>query len=181
MKRMIHSMRRGFTLVEVSVAILIGMMTGGMVLAVFKQQLAFLDFYKTQSFLTEEAPVISMYVSRLLGKADRFRLHDSVDDALANTNRRTSASPVVVLNYRQPDNPTAPMRAAILAFQDLGNGKGPALYYYIVPSTGTLGTPEWAVTRKPTNVSFAMEQGVLRMRLTGPQGELITFSGTMQQ
>jgi hypothetical protein len=55
------------------------------------------------------------------------------------------------------------------------------LYYYIVPSTGTLGTPEWAVTRKPTNVSFAMEQGVLRMRLTGPQGELITFSGTMQQ
>lgn len=179
MKRMIHSMRRGFTLIEVSVALVMGMMTGGMVLAIFNQQLAFLKIYKTQNFLTEEAPVISMYVSRLVGKADRFRLHDSVEDALANTNRRTGASPVVVLNYRQLDNPTAPMRAAILAFQNLGTG--PALYYYIVPSTGTLGAPEWAVTKKPTNVSFAMEQGVLRMSLTGPDGELITFSGTMQQ
>jgi hypothetical protein len=30
-------------------------------------------------------------------------------------------------------------------------------------------------------VEFVMEQGVLRMTLTGPAGERITFSGTMQQ
>lgn len=179
MRRRIHSIRRGFTLVELSVAILMGMLTGGMVLAVFNQQLAFLKLYKTQNFLTEEAPVISMNVSRLVGKADRFRLHDSVDDALANTNPRTEASPVLVLNFRNLDNPAGPMRAAILAFQNLGTG--PALYYYIVPTTGTLGAPQWAVTKQAANVSFAMEQGILRMSLTGPDGELITFSGTMLQ
>ena len=42
MKRPIHSKRRGFTLIELSVALTMGLMTGGMVLALFNQQLAFL-------------------------------------------------------------------------------------------------------------------------------------------
>ena len=74
-----------------------------MVLALFNQQLAFLKIYRAQNFLTEEAPLISMYVSRLVGKADRFRLHDTVADALAGANPRLTASPVVVMNFRQPD------------------------------------------------------------------------------
>ena len=42
-------------------------------------------------------------------------------------------------------------------------------------------TPQWAVTKAPSNVAFAMSEGVLRMTLTGPNGEQITYSGTMQQ
>jgi prepilin-type N-terminal cleavage/methylation domain-containing protein len=175
MKRLPHQLRRGFTLIELSVAMTMGLLTGSMVLAIFNQQLAFLKLYQTQNFLTEEAPVISMYVSKLVGKADRFRLHNSVADALSGANPRTTASPVVVLNFRQPDGT---MRAAILSFENRGSGL--ALYYYIVPVSGVLGTPQWAVTSKPTNVQFTMEQGVLRMILTGPQGEQITYSGTMQ-
>ena len=64
---------------------MMGMATGAMVLALFNQQLAFLKIFKAQNFLTDEAPIISMYVSRLVGKADRFRLHDSVADALAGS------------------------------------------------------------------------------------------------
>lgn len=176
MKTPRHSLRRGFTLVELSVAIMMGMMTGAMVMALFNQQIAFLRIYQAQSFLTDEAPMISLHVSRLVGKADRFRLHDSVEDALSGTNPRTSDSPVVVLNYRQPDGT---MRASILAYQNLGTG--PALYYYVVPAAGVLGDPQWAVTTKPTDVRFAMEQGVLRMTISGPAGERITYSGTMQQ
>lgn len=167
--------RRGFTLIELSIAIMMGMATGTMVIALFNQQLAFLKLYKAQSFLTEESPVISMYVSRLVGKADRFRLHDSVADALSGTNPRLTASPVVVLNFKQPDGT---MRATILSFED--RGSGPALYYYVVPVSGVLGAPQWAVTKSPSNVVFTMEQGVLRMALTGPSGEIITYSGTMQ-
>jgi Prokaryotic N-terminal methylation motif len=178
MKKVTRSIRRGFTLIELSIAIMIGMLTGSMVLALFNQQLAFLTIYQTQNFLTEEAPVISMYVSKLVGKADRFRLHANLSDATNGLNPTFSQSPVVVLNYRQPDGS---MRAAILAFQDLGTGEGPALYYYVVPTTGALGTPQWAVTTKPTNVSFVIDQGVLRMTLTGPAGEQIIYSGTMQQ
>lgn len=176
MKRSNHSPRRGFTLIELSVALVMGLLTGSMVLAVFNQQLAFLKIYQTQNFLTEEAPVISMHVSRLVGKADRFRLHDSVGDALTGANPRLTSSPVVVLNFRQPDGS---MRATLLAFED--RGTGPALYYYVVPTNGMLGDPQWAITNKPANVEFVMEQGVLRMILTGPAGEQITYSGTMQQ
>lgn len=171
--------RRGFTLLELSIAIMMGLATGAMVISLFNQQLAFLRIFRAQAFLTEEAPVISMYVSRLIGKADRFRLHDSVADALSGANPRLTASPVVVLNFRQLDNPSAPMRAAILSFEDRGGG--PALYYYVVPANGALGTPQWTVSKAPANVSFAMVAGVLRMTLTGKNGEQITYSGTMQQ
>ncbi len=186
MKRLgYHTMRRGFTLIELSVAIMMGMMTGAMVLALFNQQLAFLKEYHKQSFLIEDAPVISMYVSRLVGKADRFRLHDSVADAVGNLRPRLTASPVLLMKFRQPNGE---MRDSILSFQRL-NGRL-ALYYYAVPTDRLvpLGDPQWYITNKPTNVTFAMgtndvlqDQGVLRMTLTGPAGEQITYSGTMQQ
>lgn len=171
-----HRLRRGMTLIELSVAMMLGLVLGTMTLALFNQQLAFLNIFKAQNFLADEAPVISMYVSRLVGKADRFRLHDSVANALAGTNPRLTASPVVVLNFRQPDGT---MRATILSFENRGTGN--ALYYYVVPVSGVLGTPQWAVTKSPSDVSFSIVEGVLRMALTGPNGEQITYSGTMQQ
>jgi hypothetical protein len=163
------------------IGLMIGIATGTMVLALCNQQLAFLKLYKAQNFLTDEAPVISMYASRLIGKADRFRLHDSVADALAGSNPRLGASPVVVLNFRQPDGS---QRATILSWEDLGSG--PALNYYVVPVTGVLGAPQWAVYKAPPlpntcKVTFSMNQGILQMTLTGPKSEQITYSGTMQQ
>jgi prepilin-type N-terminal cleavage/methylation domain-containing protein len=172
----IVSKRRGFTLVELSVATMMGLLTSAMVLSLVNQQLAFLKVYQAQDFLTEEAPVISMYVSKLVGKADRFRLHESMDDALLGLNPRLTPSPVVVLNYRQPDGS---MRAAFLSFED--RGSGPALYYFAQSVGGTVNDPQWTVTHKASNVEFSMEQGVLRVALTGPAGEKITYSGTMQQ
>lgn len=176
--------RRGLTLIELTIAIMMGMAIGGMTLLLFNQQLAFLKIFKTQNFLTEEAPVISMYVSRLIGKADRFRLHDTVQAALAGTPQTTESAtgtplafPVVLLNFRQPDGT---MRATILAFENRNN-TGFALNYYVVPVNGALGAPQWAVTKIPRNIAFTMEQGILRMTLTGPSNEVITYSGTMQQ
>lgn len=182
MKTLLLSARRGFTLIELTIAMVMGIATGGMVIALFNQQLAFLRIYQTQNFLTDEAPVISMYVSKLVGNADRFRLHDSVADALAGRNPRLTASPVVVLYYRQPDGYRqldGTPRKAILSFEDRGAGR--ALYHYVVPTNNVLGAPEWYVTNKPANVEFAMQEGVLRMTLIGPAGEQITYSGTMQK
>jgi prepilin-type N-terminal cleavage/methylation domain-containing protein len=176
MKRSPTVKRGGFTLVELTLAMSIGLMIAAVVMALFNQQLAFLRIYRVQDFLTEEAPVISMHVSKLVGRAERFRLHDTVANALAGSNPRTSSSPVVVLNFRQPDGR---VRAAILAFED--RGAGPTLYYYVVPTVGSLGEPQWYLTRVPRNVAFTVENGILRMTLTGPNGELITYSGSMTQ
>lgn len=172
---MMKSVRRGFTLVELSVAIMLGMAIGSMVLMLFNQHLTFLKIYQAQGFLSDEAPLINIYVNRIVGRADRFRLHASLNDALAGTNARLTDSPVVVMNFRQPDGT---MKASILAFQDLGSGS--ALYCYTVPTSGAMGSP-WTVSNRPSNVSFAVDQGILRMTITGPAGERIIYSGAMQQ
>lgn len=174
---LLRRMRRGFTLIELSLTMVTGAMAGAMMLALFNQQVAFLRIYRAQNFLTEEAPIISAYVSRIIGGADRYRLHDSLTDALAGLNPRIGPSPVAVFNYRQPDGS---MLATILSFEDRGEGKGNQLYYYIVPEVGPLEEPEWSVTSQPSNVEFVVNEGILRMILTGPAGEQITYSGSMQ-
>ncbi len=175
MRNSIKRIRRGFTLLEMTVALVVGMAVGATVLTMFNQQVAFLKIFRAQSFLNEEAPVISTYVSKLLINAERFRLHASMADALSGNNPRLTDSPVLVLNYRQPDGS---IRAGILSFEN--RGQGDALYYYVVPQSGALTAPQWAITTKPTNVSFFMDAGVIRTRMTGPAGEEIIFSGAMQ-
>lgn len=175
MKPIARRIRRGFTLLELTVAIMVGMTVGATVLAMLNQQVAFLKIFRAQSFLNEEAPIISNNVSKLLLTAERFRLHASVADALAGKNPRLTDSPVCVLNFRQPDGT---VRAGILSFEDRGQGK--ALYYYVVPVSGVLAEPQWAITKAPANVSFSVESGIIRTRLTGPAGEELSFSGAMQ-
>jgi len=175
MKTTAHRFRRGMTLLELTVAMMVGMAIGATILAMLNQQIAFLKIFRAQSFLNEEAPIISSHVTKLLVNADRFRLHASLADALAGTNPRLTDSPVCVLNYRQPDGT---YRAGILSFENRGQGN--SLYYYVVPTSGILTTPQWAVTNKPVNISFFMDSGVIRTRMTGPAGEEIIFSGAMQ-
>jgi hypothetical protein len=175
MRTFSNRLRKGFTLLEMTLVMMVGMTVGATILAMFNQQVAFLKIFQAQSFLNEEVPVISNHVSNLVVTAQRFRLHASVSDALSGTNPRITDSPVLVLNYLQPNGI---VRAGILSYENRGQGN--ALYYYVVPVSGVLTAPQWAVTTKPTDVSFSVESGILRIRLTGPAGEEVTFSGAMQ-
>jgi prepilin-type N-terminal cleavage/methylation domain-containing protein len=174
---------RGFTLIELSIAIMLGLAISAMTLGLFNQQLAFLKIYQSQSFLTEEAPIVGMYVSKLVGKADRFRLHATLEDAIAGTNPKSEESNFVVLNFRQPNGT---IRAAMLAFQNLGSGI--ALYYYVIPLNfaGELLAPQWAVMRpargpnaRVRRGNFTVKSGILQMNLIGENNERITYSGSM--
>lgn len=170
--------RRGMTLVELTVAMGVGMAIAAIVLLLVNQQIAFLRILGAQSFLSEEAPMIGLYVGKMAGKADRFRLHDTVADALAGRNPRLTASPVMLMNFRQPDGT---MRSAILAFEEVGGRE--ELNYYLVPNVAspTLGARQWSITRKASDVSFFVTEGILRMQVTGPGQERLIYSGTMQQ
>ncbi|MFK7852379.1 MAG: hypothetical protein AB8D78_15495 [Akkermansiaceae bacterium] len=174
MKTTYKKITRGFTLLEMTLAMSVGLAIGGATLAMANQQVAFLKIFRAQSFLNEEAPMINAHLSKLLLNAERFRLHASMEDALSGANPRLSESPVAVLNFRQPDGT---LRAGILSFEN--RGQGDALYYYVVPTTGVLMTPQWAITNKPSGVTFFVESGIMRVRLTGPAGEEIIFSGSM--
>ena len=174
MKTTAQKIRRGFTILELTVAMMVGMTVGATVLAMLNQQVAFLKIFRAQSFLNEEAPIVSNHISKLLLSAERFRLHASLADALAGANPRLTDSPVCVLNFRQPDGT---IRATILSYENRGQGN--ALYYYVVPVTGVLTGPQWIVTNAPSKVTFFVDSGILRTRLTGPAGEELTFSGAM--
>ena len=45
------------------------------------------------------------------------------------------------------------------------------------PFTKT-GNPDWLISRQVDNAEFFIQNGVFRMQLTGPAGEMITYSGT---
>jgi hypothetical protein len=168
--------RKGFTLVELMLAVSTGIAVAALLMALLNQQFAFLRIYGVQNFILDEAPIVSNHVSRIIGGADRFRVHASVADALAGRNPTTDPSPVLRLDFRQPDGTR---RSTILAYGAV-NGL-PGLYHYVVPVVGVLGDPEWAITRKATDVSFSIDEGILRMTLTGQAGEQITYSGSMQR
>ena len=170
--------RKGMTLVELTLAMGVGMAIAAIVLMLVNQQIAFLRILNAQSFLSEEAPMIGLYVGKMAGKADRFRLHDNIDDALSGERPRLTASPVMLMSFRQPDGTS---RSAILAFEELDGRE--ELNYYLVPegASPSLGDRQWSVTRKASDVSFFVTEGILRMQLTGPGDERLTYSGTMQQ
>lgn len=167
--------RCGYTLVEMAVAISIGLMVAVMVLALVNQQVAFTRIFNTQNFLTAEAPVISETLGTMCGRADGFRLYASKGDALAGTQPRLTDATVAELRFRHADGS---LQRALLCWEDLGTG--PALNYYLVSSAGTIGSPNLKITGKPSQVRFAVEGGLLRIRLTGKAGEEIAYCATTQ-
>lgn len=170
-----HPFRRGYTLVELSLAMVTGTMVAVMLLAMVNQQIAFLKIYNAQNFLTTEAPLISNYLSRVIGSADGYRLYESVEDLVDGSPPVMTGAPVIMLRFKEPDGT---FRASVLAFENPGSGQG--LYYRMVSQAGVLGTPSWALSRRPSNVDFSIVQGILRVRIQGPNGEEIFYSGNQQ-
>ncbi|MEP4078713.1 type II secretion system protein [Haloferula sp.] len=176
MKRPItRRIRRGYTLVELSLAMSIGTMVAAMGLLLFNQQMAFLKIFKAQDFLTREAPMLNNYVVRVISAAEDYRLFEDIDSLKNGESPVLSGATVLVLRFREADGS---MRASILSFEDPGTGLG--LYYTMIPDSGIIGDPDWALSKQPSLVSFAVDQGVLRMIVSGPNGEELIYSGTQQ-
>jgi hypothetical protein len=167
--------RRGYTLLELSVAMSTGIAIAVLVLMLVNQQIAFLRIFKAQKFLTTEAPLLNNHLVKIIGGAESYRLYRTVGDLVDGSAAVLDNASVLMLRFKEPDGT---YRASVLAFEDPGSG--PGLYYRMVNTAGVLGTPDWSLTKKPTNIVFSIEQGILRIRVTGPAGEEIVYSGSMQ-
>lgn len=170
-----RSFRRGYTLVELTLAIGVGIVISALVMSLLNQQLAFLKIFRVQSFLVTEAPMLNNYLVKIIGNADSFRLYKSLDDVTAGAPPVLADAPVIMLRFKEPNGT---FRSSIIAFEDPGTGSG--LYYRMVNTSGGVASPSWALTKKPANVSFSVEQGILRIRVTGPNGEEVVYSGAIQ-
>lgn len=191
MKRTLQKIRRGFTLLELTIAIFLGVAAGGMLMSLFQLQLTFLNVLRDQNFLVEDAPLIGNYMNRIVGKADSFRLYANQATAAAQlagtatlgTRGRpvvgavpTFASTAATLNYRQADTAIAD-RSVVLFFGTPPGGAVQGLYLQSDPAVASY----LLLSARPAAVGFSIVDGVLEMQLTGPRGELITYAGTMQQ
>ena len=168
---------RGYTLVELTLAMGVGMTVALMLMAIFNQQLAFLKIFSAQSFLTTEAPIINNYMSRVLGSAEGFQLYSSISAFTSSATPVMADAPVLVLKFKEPGGN---FRYSVMSFEDPGSGLGKGLYFRHITAAGVLGTPEWALTKQAADVKFSITEGILRARITGPNAEEITYSGTQQ-
>lgn len=166
---------RGYTLIELTLAMSVGIVISAIVMSLVNQQLAFLKIFRAQSFLVTEAPMLNNYVVKIIGNADSYRLYASVDDLVAGRAQVLDNAPVIMLRFKEPNGT---FRASVLSFEDPGTGTG--LYYRMVNSSGVLAAPSWVLSKRPTNVRFSIEQGILRMLVSGPNGEELTYSGAIQ-
>ena len=133
--------------------------------------------FSAQSFLTTEAPVINNYMSRVLGSAEGFQLYSSISAFTTSATPVMADAPVLVLKFKEPGGN---FRYSVMSFEDPGSGLGKGLYFRHITAAGVLGTPEWALTKQAADVKFSITEGILRAKITGPNAEEITYSGTQQ-
>lgn len=168
---------RGYSLVELTLAMGIGMSTALMLMAIFNQQLAFLKIFSVQSFLTTEAPIINTYLSRVLGAAEGYQLYPSISAFTSSSQSVSSDASVLVLKFKEPNGT---FRYSVMSFEDPAGDQVQGLYFRHISAAGVLGAPEWALSLKPKGVKFAITRGILEVKITGPNDEEITYSGTQQ-
>ena len=171
-----RTLKRGFTLIELSAAMVLAIAISGVMMSLLQQQVAFHRVMRAQNFLVQEAPQINHTITSVLAQADAYRVHLNLTDAISDTNAVTADGKTLVLGFQNPDGT---QQFGIISFET--NGTTSYLGYYNLDPNTTFsgeGNPDWIITRQVTNATFFVQNGVFRMQLIGPAGETITYSGT---
>jgi len=170
--------RAGFTLVELAVAMVVGLAIAALCLTMVTQYTTFQQMMMRQNFLIEEAPVLNNLLSRMIGRAEAVRIYPNVAAALAQKGAVQDTASAIALVYNNPDGTRA---FAVLGLETVGTSK--ALKFYPMGTAGgvnSTASATWTLSRSVSSVDFRIEQGILRITLSGPNGESITYSGTQQ-
>lgn len=170
--------RSGFTLVELALVMLVTMMVAGVSLIMLSQQTGFFQMMGRQAFLLEQAPQANNLLSRMLRQVDGYQIHSNFASAAAGNSPTLVGAEgrALILRFRSPNND---FRFAMLAFEPDASGTNRLGFYNLVGNTWP-STPDWIVADGIADVAFFVDQGVLRIRLDGPNGEQIIYSGHFQ-
>lgn len=167
------SRKRGYTLIELSVVIVLVILIATTLVSMLQQQTQFIRWWKTQDFIAEDAPLTNAMVARLFSNADAFRLHDTQANAILNTGGVVAGGTAMTLGFTQPDGTRV---KGLLWFQNN------ELWYGVFNAAGT-AVPvanSWRVAREvdTANSSFSVVGGVMQLTLTGPYGGSATYAAT---
>jgi len=173
--------RAGFTLVELTIVILVGSIIAMMSLALFNHQLVTYRIISTQNFLIHEAPQIDNSLNRVTSRANFFRLYPTLNDAQAGTNATITDAQVIALRFSGIG--TTASSFGVISFDSTDD----TLTYYHLASMAELANAgdddwrklhSWTISSQVDDASFFVQNGVLRFKLTGPNGAEIIYSTT---
>jgi len=175
--------RQGFTIIELTVAILIGLMIAMMTLVLFNQQLMMFSTLRTQNFMVHEAPQINLILNKLIPKADSLLIYATASDVNGGTPIKEPGKAVALRftgsNIASTTDSELGSHFGVIAI--VGPVDEKTLNYYANLSDLSkldAATPSWKISTKVKDASFFLENGVLRIKLTGPKGGEITYSAT---
>ncbi len=168
----------GFTLIEMTVVITVGLMLAVMTLTLFNSQLASYQILKTQNFLVSEAPQINNTLNRIVTRANFFRMYTNIVDAEAGQNAVIADGKVLALKFEDLSSPDD-SSFGVIAFDSNDNELN---YYHLTDMADlAIAPPQWSISTRLTDAVFYVENGVLRIKLTGPNSEEIIYSTTTQR
>jgi len=174
--------QRAFTLVELTVAILIGLMIATITLTLFNQQLASFNILRTQNFMVREAPQINTTLNKIIPSADSFLIYAKADDVKSGT-PVTSGGKAIALRFDGSNIATTADSELSKSFSVISfdASKGDLNYYAGLSQLSAFDpttTPSWKISTQVKNATFFLENGVLRITLTGKNDGEITYSAS---
>lgn len=192
----------GFTLLEVSIVIILTVGVASVSLAMLNNNIAAYQRISDQEFITGEAPLIGKIVSELIQEADQFELyqdHSAIGGALTDgvttldpTGGTILQSRTLILKKSNPEDGTQQVTAISMCDSTAGNStpdNDPTTFGRLeffsdvdVPTTPPPAAtpPNWTISTELLDATFRVEAGILRMTITGPRGESITYSGSFK-
>jgi prepilin-type N-terminal cleavage/methylation domain-containing protein len=164
--------RRGFTLLETSLAISVVLGLSVALVSMLQQHVTFMGLVQRQSFLASEAPQIGNLVGRLFGSADHFFVYSNRDDALAGADPVLVDGEAVRLFIQGVDGETTEIWVTVES-STVGTDKILRCYSILPGKT----EKSWTVREGLAGAAFHCNQGVLGVTLQGPTGEEISYYG----
>lgn len=162
--------RKGYTLIELTVVLVLVMLIASSTLALFSQQVQFLNWWNTQKFIGEDAPFANSMIVRVFSKADAFKIYADRATALGGTGQGvTTGGGVIMLGFSQADG----SKDYGLIEYDATNDK---VDYHVLNDTASAVTSSWTIVSEVANASFEVVGGVMQLTLTGPYGGQVTYA-----
>ncbi|MBL9152591.1 MAG: hypothetical protein JNK37_08910 [Verrucomicrobiales bacterium] len=167
--------RRGFSLTEAAMGMMLLLGVAGTTVAMTGQHVQLMNTLNSYSFLRDEAPSINILLSRLLQRADSYRIYPDKASAFSGSGAVTTGGTAVGLRFRNPDGTFA---EAVVVYEPSGARIGLNLYNRTALGWG--GSPDWTISSRPSAVQFSNSSGVLLIRVTGPDQDQITYVGSSE-
>lgn len=180
MKSYKYKKAKGYTLIELSVVIVLVMMIAATLISMLNQQVQYRNWWNTQKFIAEEAPTVNNIIVRLFSQADAFRVHKDKAQALAESSGDNAGS-AVLLGYAIPG------QSGVANSKQWGlieyNSTAQTLEYSSVAydASGVLAASEtWTMASGIARAVFAVNSttGIFSITLNGPYGGEVTYSVT---